>query len=258
MQKMKSPIGAAMVLIAAIAIVTGVWALNNYFEASDLYQPDPGKLIGAAPAQTDGLNQIVVDGVGTISVDPDQVILSLGVMTQAETAARAIQDNAAKMSQVVDMMKAQGIAEDDIRTSRFSLWTVYDQDRTVPIGYRVSNQITITTKEIDKVGQLIDSAVLAGANQVNNVSFTLSKDGIAQIRLQALALAIEDAQARATAIANKLDLTIVGVAYVSESAGYQPYYADTRAVAAFEEVSTPIEPGEVSFTASVHIIYLFE
>ncbi|MFX0200348.1 MAG: SIMPL domain-containing protein, partial [Candidatus Hodarchaeota archaeon] len=220
MQKIKSPIGAAMVLITAIAIVTGVWALNNYFEASDLYQPDPGKLIGAAPAQTDSLNQIVVDGVGIVRIDPDQAMLSLGVTTQAVTAARAIQDNAAKMSEVVDMMKAQGIAEDDIQTSRFSLWTVYDKEYTAPIGYRVSNQITVTTKEIDKVGQLIDSAVLAGANQVNSVSFTLSEEAIAQIRLQAIALAIEDAQARAKAIANKLDLTIVGVGHVSESAGY--------------------------------------
>ena len=255
---MKSPIGAAMVLIAAIAIVTGVWALNNYFEASDLYQPDPGKLIGAAPAQTDGLNQIVVDGVGTVSVDPDQAMLSLGVTTQAVTAAQAIQDNAAKMSQVVDMMKAQGISEDDIRTSRFSLWTVYDKERTEPVGYRVSNQITVTSKDIGKVGQLIDSAVLAGANQVNSVSFTLSEEAIAQIRLQALDLAIEDAQARASAIANKLDLTIVGVGYVSESAVYRPYYAYTPAVAAYEEAPTPIEPGEVTFTVSVHIIYLFE
>ncbi|MFQ6124636.1 MAG: SIMPL domain-containing protein [Candidatus Heimdallarchaeota archaeon] len=258
MQKMNSPTGAAMVLIAAIAIVTGVWALNNYFAVSDIYQPDPGKLIGAAPAQTDGLNQIVVEGIGMVRLDPDQAMLSLGVTTQAETATKAIQDNAAKMSQVVDMMKAQGIAENDLQTSRFSLWTVYDKEFTVPISYRVSNQITVTTKEIDKVGQLIDSAVLAGANQVNSVSFTMSEEAIAQIRLQALALAIEDAQARAKAIANKLDLTIVGVGYVSESTGYSPYYADTRAVAAYEEVSTPIEPGEVTFTASVHIIFLFE
>ncbi len=258
MQKMKSPIGAAMVLIAAIAIVTGVWALDNYFEASDLYQPDPGKLIGAAPAQTDGQNQIVVNGVGTISIDPDQAILSLGVTTQAVTATQAIQDNSAKMSEVVDMMKAQGIADDNIRTSRFSLWTVYDKERIEPVGYRVSNQITVTIKDIEKVGLLIDSAVLAGANQVNSVSFTLSEEAIAEIRLQALALAIEDAQARAKAIANKLDLTIVGVAYVSESAGYQPYYADTRAGVAYEEAPTPIEPGEVTFTASVHIIFLFE
>jgi len=253
MKKMKSAIGAAIVLVAVVAIMASFLAIDYHYNATRR----PGPIGGATNSESNGLNQIVVDGVGTISIDPDQAVVSLGVMTQAETATQAIQDNAAKMSQVVDTLKAMGISEDDIRTSRFSLWTVYDEDRTVPVGFRVNNLVTVTTKEIEQVGQLIDTAVLAGANQILSVSFSLSEEAIAQVRFQALDLAIEDAQARANAIANKLDLKIVGVGHVSESTVfYRPLYAETAAMDF--RGATPIEPGQVDFTVTIHIVFLFE
>lgn len=250
MPKIKSSINAAIVLVAVVALIASFFTYSYLDDA--LHAP-----IGAASSEPNELNKIAVDGIGTLKVDPDQAVVSLGVMTQAETATQAIQDNAAKMSQVVDMLKAQGISDDDIRTSRFSLWTVYDEDRTVPVGFRVSNQITVTTKEINQVGELIDSAVLAGANQVNRVSFSLSEEMIDSIRFQALDLAIEDAQAKANAIAQKLNLNLVGVGSVSESTGFSgPRYVETAAMDF--SGATPIEPGQVSFSAMVHIVFVFE
>lgn len=188
------------------------------------------------------------------------------------------------MSQVIEALKAAGISHDDIHTSRFNLWPIYGEvvpigtevvaietveddvqppkvsatvsggDHTQVVGYRVSNQVTVTTKAIEQVGQLIDLAVQAGANQVHGVSFSLSEEAITQARLQALDLAIEDAQAKADAIASKLGLKIVGVGHVSESPGfYPPYYAvaertDSRG-------ATPIEPGQVDVTVTIHIIF---
>jgi len=253
MYKLKSSTGAAVIVVAMVAIIASALTLSYYF---DPFQSSP--ITGATITEPTGQKEIVVNGVGVLHVDPDQAVISFGVQTQAKTATQAIEDNAAKMSQVIDMLKAQGISDDDIKTSRFSLWTVYNEDRTAPIGYRVSNQVTVTTMDIDHVGQLIDSAVLAGANQIHSVSFSLSEETIAEIRFQALDRAIEDAEAKAVAIAKKLDLTIVGVGHVSESSGYAiPYYVEAASLD-YREASTPIEPGEVSFTMTVNIVFLFE
>lgn len=253
MYKLKSSTGAAVIVVAMVAIIASALTLSYYLDPTQ-----SGPITGATTTESAGQKEIVVNGVGVLHVDPDQAVVSFGVMTQATTADRAIEDNAAKMSQVVDMLKAQGISDNDIKTSRFSLWTVYNEDRTTPIGYRVSNQVTVTTKDIDHVGQLIDSAVLAGANQVNSISFSLSEEKIAEIRFQALDLAIEDAEAKASAIAKKLDLTIIGVGHVSESSSYAIPYQVESAALDYREASTPIEPGDVSFSMTVNIVFLFE
>ncbi len=275
MQKMKSSIGAALVAVAVIAIIAS-------FVTYDLLGPT-----GATDSDPNSRKEIVVDGVGKVKVDPDQAMISFGVMTQAETATEAIDANAAKMSQVIEALKATGISDDDIKTSQFSLWPIYGEvvpiktevmaietveddvqppkvsatvsgwDYTQVVGYRVMNQVMVTTKAIEQVGQLIDLAVQAGANQVHGVSFSLSEEAITQARLQALELAIEDAQAKADAIASKLDLKIVGVGHVSESSGYYPpYYAVAEKIDS--SGATPIEPGQVDFTVSIHIVFLFE
>ena len=110
MYKLKSSTGAAVIVVAMVAIIASALTLSYYLDPSQ-----PGSLTEATTTEPAGQKDIVVNGVGVLYVDPDQAVVSFGVMTQATTAAQAIEDNAAKMSQVIDMLKAQGISDDDIR-----------------------------------------------------------------------------------------------------------------------------------------------
>lgn len=201
---------------------------------------------------------MVILGTGTVKAEPTLAKLRLGVVTQAGTASEALQQNSEKMNQVIEALEALGITEEDLQTSHFKINPVYDYHCTPArlIGYRVSNQITVTTAQIDLIGQIIDTSVQAGANQVHSLDFTLTEQEVTDLKQQALIKAVEDAKDKAAIIADTLDVEIIGVAYVTETT-YNPYYPrwDTVYTTA-ESFETPIIPGEEQITATVHVTFI--
>ena len=68
-----------------------------------------------------------------------------------------------------------GIKDDAVETSYFNVYPVYryDQDRgNQLVGYRVSNNVSVSLADLSLVGEAIDTAIRAGATNVNSVSFT--------------------------------------------------------------------------------------
>jgi len=121
--------------------------------------------------------------------------------------------------------------------------------------YQVSNTISIETEKIDRVGDLIDLAVAAGANSVSSLQFTLSQQKTAELRKEALAIAVKKAQADAETVMAAMGKTLGDVHEVTVDESYQPpvyYNQDSRSVQmAAGAPSTPIEPGSVEVTARV-------
>ena len=67
------------------------------------------------------------------------------------------------------------ITKDKMQTTNYNLYPVYntkDNSREI-IGYNVSNEITVTIDNIDIVGTVIDTAINAGASNVNSIEFGL-------------------------------------------------------------------------------------
>jgi len=50
-----------------------------------------------------------VSGTGTVTANPDQAVISLAVISQAQTATRATSDNAAIMAKVLDALIGAGV-----------------------------------------------------------------------------------------------------------------------------------------------------
>ena len=200
---------------------------------------------------------LVVTGYGWASAEPDMAEVSLGVLTEAATATEAVQENAEKMSEVINALKDLGITEDNMETQQFSIYPMYSQsDPSWVIGYRVSNVLIVDVHELNMVGRVIDAATGAGANQVQGVSFTLSEDKSQTMKLEALQKAAEDAKIKAETIASSLGVEIVGIQYVSESTvWYQPYRVDVEYLKAPE---TPIIPGDVQGSATIQVTYIIQ
>jgi len=204
-------------------------------------------------------NVIAVSGEGTLLAKPDQAQVSLGVLTQAQTADVAQQLNAEKMNKVIKAILDQGIAENKIKTRGYSLYPIfeYPTDGKAPIivGYNCRNTVTITLSDINIVGKIIDVSVAAGSNEVESVYFEFSEEKANELRNEALQKAVENADAKAKTLAKSLGVQIVGPTQVSISSMEVPRAYVSKGPAG---EMTPIPPGELKFTISVQVTYAFK
>lgn len=198
---------------------------------------------------------ITVTGTGEIMADPDIANVSLGVQTRNTEAAAAARENAERTTAVINALRTAGIAENDIETTRYTVQPVYDYRATPPtlIAFEVSNIVRVRLRNIDRIGAIIDTAIAAGANNVQGVSFTLEND--AEVRNRALIAAISDAQVKARTIAEQLNVRLGLVIAATETS---PPIGIPRAQVAFADAGmpeTPISPQQITVRTDIQITY---
>jgi uncharacterized protein YggE len=196
---------------------------------------------------------IRVTGEATVAVKPDQAVIDIGVVTQAQSAQAAATQNAQKTDAVIaDLRKAMG-AGADIKTISYSLSPNYRYPREggqpTIAGYIASNIVQVKMSDLTQVGKIIDLATQSGANNIHGLRFTL-KDEFAA-RSKALAEAAIQARAKADTLASALRLKVVRILQVEEggSVGALPPIMYSRAEAA--QATTPVEPGTIDVRATV-------
>jgi uncharacterized protein YggE len=207
----------------------------------------------ATPAPS-SVRGITVTGAGHVTARPDQGTISAGVQTRGRTAQEAQNDNNQAMQSVIAAIKGIGIPDKDIQTQGVALYPMYDQGAVIT-GYNATNNVVVTVENVDQVGQVLDAAVQAGANQATNVRFGFKDE--TKLRNQALAAAATDARGKADALAGALGLQISGIESVAEGSVSMPAPLPVRAlgVASAAPVPAPIEPGQLEVTAQVTIIF---
>lgn len=193
---------------------------------------------------------------GETRTRPDQATITLGVTTDGPTAAEAMRLNAARMSAVVAALKKGGIADRDIQTSGLNLNPQYVYEQNVPPrlnGYQASNTVTITVRDLAKLGQAVDAAVTAGATNINGISFGL-QDGDAAENAARLD-AVKALQAKADLYAQATGYRVARLVSLSEGGGYAPQPPmPMMAYARMEKDAggnTPVEAGELKVRIDV-------
>ncbi len=202
-----------------------------------------------------------VNGQGTINAAPDIAYINMGVLTEAKTAKQAQQQNAASMADIIALIKAAGVKNDDIKTVNYSIYPKYDYNKDTGeskiVGYTVNNSVMVTVRDIDKTGQLIDIASNSGMNVTGNISFGLSDPD--KYYNQALKAAVESARGKAEIMASTLGITLKLPLSINESGSYNPpviYGAGAYDMKlAAEEARTPIQGGSLEVRAQVTISY---
>lgn len=227
-----------------------------------------GLLVGAAApalAQTDTdaafkATTFSLSAYGETRVAPDMATISLGVQTDALTAADALKANGARMNQVLAALKKAGIAERDIQTSNLNLNAQYAYEQNRPprlTGYQASNQVTITVRDLTKLGATVDATVGAGANTVNGIGFGLANPQAAEdaARLEA----VKALQAKAELYGRATGYKAVRLVNLSEGGGYTPPSPPVpmMAFAAKREMAdaTSVSAGELKVRVDVNAVY---
>ena len=198
-----------------------------------------------------------ISAFGEVKATPDKATISLGVQTTAATAAQAMADNAARMTQVTAALRRQGVADKDIQTSNINLSAQYNYEQNKApqlTGYQASNEVTVTVQDLRRLGPAIDAVTSAGANQINGVGFGLKDPQAAED--QARLKAVQALQAKAQLYAGAAGYRIGRLVNLSEGGGSQPVlYAPKVMTMAARQASTPVEAGELTVRADVSGLY---
>lgn len=205
---------------------------------------------------------IWVTGTGKVTVTPDLATLTLGIEAQQSNVAQAQSEATQAMNNVIAAVKAQGIADKDIQTQRFSIQQItrYDQQtqREVVVGFRVTNTVTAKIRTLDQVGTIIDAVAQAGGDLTRINGLTFSVEEPSMYYEEARTKAVEDAQKTAAQLASLTGATLGEPVFVSESTQYQPPVPISGGIAfpsAAPVAETSISPGETEITLTVQVAY---
>lgn len=204
---------------------------------------------------------LTVTASADVARAPDQLRMTAGVLTTAATAAEAMAANAARMNAVLAALKAAGVADRDMQTTGLSLNPQYRYEpNQSPIltGYQARNSISLRTMKLADAGKLVDAAIKAGANEVQGPDFTLANPDAALD--EARTAAVAKARARAELYARAAGLKVKRITSISEDAappepGPRPMMRMAMAEAA---AAPPVQPGELSLSAQVTIMFELE
>lgn len=209
-------------------------------------------------------NTVNVQGYATIEAMPDLVTVYFSVETKADTATEAKNNNSEIMEDVLTALMLEGFDRDEIVTENFNVYPnyVWDDDGRTEEGYIATHSVKVemSAEDFDKVGDVVDAGVDAGAN-INYINFELSVEKQNQYKAEAMNLAAKDAKIKAESVAQGFDKNVGKLVSISVSDfGYYPWniysargYAEDAVLA--KEAVTSINPGEQEVSATVSAVY---
>jgi len=199
---------------------------------------------------------VVASGEGVVQAVPDRAFINITAESRASSPREAQRRNTELMKPVQDKLRAAGVPADAIRTTQYDLQQEWDfvNNRRVSRGYVARNTVEVRVDGIEKLGELLDIAVSAGATSVGDIRFDLKER--AKLERDALRLAVADARARAEAAAAGAGQSIARVVRIEEHgivSPPQPPIPMMRMSANSEaaQADVPIATGQMELRARV-------
>lgn len=234
----------------------GALAIGALIVAVAALSVRPGPAAGAPATNGEpALHTITVTGTGSVTRVPDVARVSVGVSVTKNTVKGARDTAGKSMAAIIAAIKAMGIDEKDIKTTSIDLSPQYANNTSTPkiVGYRMSEQLQITVRDLDKAGDVVDTATAKGATEVNGLWFEVGEPASAMD--EARAAAITQARTSAQKMASAAGVSLGSVVSISESIASVPgpyYYGEAARDAA---ALTPVERGTQDVQATVTVIF---
>jgi len=248
---------AALGMLALFLLVGTVSELRSY------------KYIGAGISPTNTIN---VSGTADVFAIPDTATFSFTIDETGKDVATAQKTATKKANDTIDYLKAQGIADVDIKTTDYSVNPQYQwssqictnngycppQKQTI-IGYEVAQTVSIKIHDTSKAGDLLSGVGSRGVSNVSGLQFTVADEDA--LKAQARDKAITQAKAKADVLAKSLGVSIVRVVGFNENTngGPVPMYAKAAGMTmSADSVAAPapqIPTGQNKITSDVNVTY---
>lgn len=208
-------------------------------------------------------NTIAVSGMAEQEVAPDMAYIDVGINVRADDAETARTQEAQIASQIRRALLGLAITDNDLQNTSYYLYLEYKVDRSgvrTADKYVLDSSIKVTVKDLDKLSQVIDNVVEAGATNISNITYALSTQNI--IQRQLLATAVENARDKAAVVANAGSRTIGNMlsADISSFDGgtivaYGANKLRSTTNLAEDGVATKLSPGKIKLNARVQVVF---
>src|ERR687897_845159 len=230
-------------IVIAVLVVLAIAALSGI-----------GRPEAAGSAGEEAREGITGTGVGRVSTVPDEADFSLGITTKGRTARAALAANSERMRELIEALKAAGIAERDIQTRDVSAGSDYDETGRSD-DFVASNTVSVLIRNLDRAGAVLDAAARTGANNVYGPSLTRSnREGL---EAKALEDAVGNARKRAKTLAEAAGVDLGAVTAISETGAAMRGPRELGAVDAAAS-SPPLEKGAQEIQATVTVTFAIE
>lgn len=197
-------------------------------------------------------SKVEVSETASVTAPANMVRISFTVESSASRAGEAVRMNARQTDTLIKALKKSAGSDDRLETTGYSLSPVYGRNEpATPVAYRVRNTVVLTSKSIEKAGAFIDQAAEAGANRVDSLSF--SHDQGEKLRADASVEALKQALRSAERLAEAAGMRVTRIVAINY---HSPGPAVRFARATLQEAGgtpTPIEAGELTVSATVHV-----
>jgi hypothetical protein len=193
---------------------------------------------------------VTVTGTGSVESVPNRAGLSVGVSSDASTARAALAANADKAANVIEGLRAAGVAKADLQTTDVTVSPRWD-DRGRQNGFTAHSSVQVDVATVSRAGAILDAAVAAGATETSGPSFDRSDRS--ELYRNALKTAFADARGKAATLAGEAGSSVGPVQRIEESPGVQPM--PLFAARAASDSGTPVEPGTTEVQAMVTVTF---
>jgi uncharacterized protein YggE len=209
---------------------------------------------------------VSVSGQGATQVQPDRAFITLGVQTDGDTASAALTENNTQMQALLTALRSAGVANADIQTRSVQLYPRYDPQPT-PVaeqegqaaqdqitGFTAANTVEVTVRDLDNLGELLDEAVQAGGNRIENIRFDVASPST--VLDDAREAAFQDATRKAEQLATLAGMELGPVVTITENS-YYPFAVQQESLRAMDQAAgaVPVSPGTQTLTVDVLITF---
>ncbi|MBU6422062.1 MAG: SIMPL domain-containing protein [Gammaproteobacteria bacterium] len=210
-------------------------------------------LAGALPATP----YVQVSGHGSVTVVPDLARVTVSVAKTEKDLALARNDVEQRAAAVIAAARKLGITEHDINAASISIWPEYQWQNNSQVfaGQHVNRNIVITLRDLSRYADLVASLIKAGVTTFDTV---LDRSDVAALRRQALAQAVEDAHARALALAQAAQVKLGAVYSITENNGFARPQPMMMAAKMSPADGAQYQPGAMEINADVSVVYLLQ
>lgn len=202
------------------------------------------------------MKTVTVQGEGTASGAPDQATFDVEVQLQGEASKEIVASANGSMNEILEKLKALKIAEKDLQTQGYSVNRNYQyvNGKSKLSGYTVTNRLRVLLHNVDQVQDVMGALADMESVQVNGPTFGFAKPD--QLQIEALRAAVENAHAKAEALAEAAGAELGPVFSIQQNGGGEPIVRPMMMAAAKAmDTAAPIEKGTNEVTAQVEVVY---
>ncbi|ASX11514.1 hypothetical protein CK627_12350 [Aeromonas dhakensis] len=207
---------------------------------------------------------LVVSGYAEQKAEPDMLTLNVSVTALEKQGIKAKQQVDGKVAAFFGQLEGLGIKRTDVEAGNLVISPEYQYPQNKKpelVGYRAQRQLAVKLYQLDKLSELMDTALKAGLESVSQIEYGLKAPQA--MKEQARLGAVEDARSKAESLAKAFGMKL-GKVYSVEYRNNTPMPIYSRALKAAamspaaDMMENSYQQQQISITDNVEAVFLLE